>query len=808
MPGDPRPHGHPLTVSTRSSSAGVAPGLPLESPSRRLAFPAVSLLTFAIIVFELALTRVFSATLYYHFAFVAISLALFGLGASGVLIYLFGPRPTPAEVPRWLAGASALFGLSAVFALLVLLANPVSLEGGAGNYARLLLIYSSASVPFFFGGCAVTLAIQAFRAEAGRVYFFDLFGAALGCMALMPALDALGAVNTILATAVLGPAAGTLFSLSGPRHGPTRWFAVAATLGLGATLVGNLATGFVGLRVAKDYAEHHVLFSKWNSFSHVAVVGDPEGRRLRILIDSDASTDIYRGAGDPRRHQRLGRLVQGLVYHTVGEGPVLVIGAGGGADVMIARLFGLRDVTAVEINPIIARDVMSSEPFRTYSGELFEQPGVHLVVDEGRSFIRRSSERYAVIHAAMVDTWAATAAGAFTLTENHLYTVEAFRDYVEHLRDDGVLAVTRWYLDPPDQMLRLVSMALAVMHERGVPDPARHLVIARAGMDEYGRAQCTLLLKRRPFSEDEITVLETAVAASELELIYTPRTRPNNDFRRLIEAPDPQTLWSSHPTNIAPVWDNSPFFFNSVRVSELGALMTASPEWRKTNLGTLSLIALLVISIVLVSLFILLPLALARGRALREGQGTGPALRHISYFGCLGAGFILVEVAMIQKCILFLGHPVYALAVVLFGLLVFSALGSWRSSGIPDAELVRRVLRHIGFLVAVLLLYAATLTPLFQNTVDLPRGTRIAITVLLLAPLGLAMGVPMPSGIRVLSRRAPGLIPWAWGINGAASVTGSIAALVLALFAGFTQVLLMGTGFYVVAAFLLTDRER
>jgi spermidine synthase len=776
-------------------------------PNRRLAFPAVSVLTLAIIAFELALTRVFSATLYYHFAFVAISLALFGSGASGVLIYLFGPRPTPAEAPRWLAGASALFGLGVVLGLLVLLANPVSLEGGPANYARLALIYSSAALPFFFGGCAVTLAIQAFRAEAGRVYFFDLFGAALGCVALIPALDTLGAINTILATAVLGAAAGVLFSLSGPRHRQSRTFAAAATLGLGALLAWNLATESIGLRAAKGYAEQAVLFSKWNSFSHVAVVGDPQGRRLRILIDSDASTEIYKGAGQAGRHPRLGQLVQGLVYHAAGEGPVLVIGPGGGADLMIARLFGRRDITAVEINPIIARDIMSSEPFRTYSGALFEQPGVRLVVDEGRSFIRRSSERYAVIQAAMVDTWAATAAGAFTLTENHLYTVEAFHDYVERLQDDGTLAVTRWYLDPPDQMLRLVSLAREVMRERGMGDASRHLVIARAGMDVHGRAQCTMLLKRRPFSEEEVIAVEAAAAANGLELLYTPRTRLDNDFRRLIEAPDPEKVWGSYRTNIAPTRDNSPFFFNSVRVTQLGALLTASPEWRKTNLGTLSLLALLLISTALVALFIVLPLALARGRALRQGQGLGRALRQVSYFGFLGAGFILVEVAMIQKCILFLGHPVYALAVVLFGLLVFSALGSWRSSRIPDADLARGVRRNVGFLVGVLLVYAAVLTPLFQNTIDLQRGTRIGLTVLLLAPLGLAMGVPMPSGIRVLSARSPGLIPWAWGINGAASVAGSIAALVAALFAGFTEAMLLGTGFYVVAALLLTDAD-
>jgi hypothetical protein len=779
-----------------------------DTPDPRFAFPALSLLTVAIIVFELALTRVFSATLYYHFAFVAISLALFGSGASGVLIYVFGVRPPAPEAPRWLAGASASFGLGVVLSLYVLLANPVSLEGGAGNYARLALIYSAAALPFFFGGCGVTLAIQAFRKDAGRVYFFDLLGAALGCVALIPALDRLGALSTIIAAAVLGAGAGVLFSFAGPPHWRTRSFAMVAALGLATLLGWSLATHSIELRVAKGYAGRNVLFSKWNSFSHVAVVGELQARRLRILIDSDASTDIYKRAADTQRHQHLGRRVQGLVYHVAGAGPVLVIGSGGGADVMVARLFGRRDITAVEVNPIIARDIMSSDPFRTFSGALFDQPGVRLVVDEGRSFIRRSSERYAVIQAAMVDTWAATAAGAFTLTENHLYTVEAFVDYIEHLREDGALAVTRWYLEPPDQMLRLVSLARVAMRERGLDDVFRHLAIVRAAMDQYGRAQCTLLLKRSPLSASEVGALEAVAAENHLEVLYTPRTRPDNAFRRLIETPDPEEVWSSSLTDIAPTWDNSPFFFNSVRIGQLGELLGASPEWRKTNLGTLSLITLLVISTVLVALFIVAPLALA-GRAGRErGQLLRRALRHIPYFGFLGGGFILVEVAMIQKCILFLGHPVYALAVVLFGLLVFSALGSWRSSRIREADLEGAVRRHIGFLVAVLLVYAAALTPLFQDTVDLPRAVRIVVTLLLLAPLGLAMGVPMPSGIRALSLRSPDLIPWAWGINGAASVTGSIAALVVALFAGFTQVMLLGTAFYVVAALLFTAGGR
>jgi hypothetical protein len=724
------------------------------------------------------------------------------------MIYVFGPRPAPAQTPRWLAGACALFGLSVVVALLVLLGNPVSLEGGADHHWRLGLIYCTAAVPFFFGGCAVTLAIHLYRSEAGRVYFFDLLGAALGCLALIPALALLGAINTILATAALGGVAGLLFSLSGPRHVPSRALAGGVTAGLVGLLAWNLASDAIEVHSSKGRREQDVLFSRWNSFSRVTVVGDLAERRLKILIDSDASTEIRKLAGRPDRHQLQRQRVQGLVYHVKRDGHVLVIGAGGGDDVMIARLFGLREITAVEINPIIARDVMSEEPFRSYSGAIFQQPGVRLVVDEGRSFIRRSRDRYAVIQAAMVDTWAATAAGAFALTENHLYTVEAFSDYIDHLDDDGVLAVTRWYLDPPDQMLRLVSLVRAAMSRGGLDEPWRHFVVARDRPDANERAPATLLFKRNGFSDSEVHTLEAAARRNGLQIDYTPLTRPDNAFRRLIEARDPRSVWRAFESNIEPVYDNSPFFFNSVRFKQLGAVLSGSPEWRKTNLGTLSLITLLVVSSLMVILFILGPRATTRARALRQGPGRSRRLAYLGYFACLGAGFILVEVALIQQCILFLGHPVYALAVVLFSLLVFSALGSWRSSRIQEGQLVSGVGRTVGLLVGILLLYAAILTPLFQSAVLLPRGARIVATVLLLAPVGLAMGVPMPSGIRLLAADVPDLVPWAWGINGATSVTGSIMALVVALFAGFSQVLLAGSALYVVAVLLLRRAAR
>jgi hypothetical protein len=516
------------------------------------------------------------------------------------------------------------------------------------------------------------------------------------------------------------------------------------------------------------------------------------------MIDADAATVLSRNGADVERHAAQADRVEALAYRLRPGGRVLIIGPGGGNDVIMARLYGAREVTGVEVNPIIARDVMMSEPFRGYSGQLYEQPGVRVVVDEGRSFIRGSREAYDVIQGTMVDTWAATAAGAFALTENNLYTVEAFTDYVGHLSPRGVLSMTRWYLEPPDQLRRLFSLARAALQKMGIDHPERHLMLVR-GPSEPGsdRAPATFLLGRAPFTDEESASVETAARRHGFTVLYSPTRRPRHDFALLAETEDLDAVWSATESDIAPPTDNRPFFFNSVRLRNLGAAAGSVGEWRKTNLGTFVLFSLLGITTVLTAVLILGPLAVARGRVLAVGTGT--KLACLLYFASLGAGFIMLEVALVQKCILFLGHPVYSLAVVLFALLGFSGVGSLLSGRFPDGRLRRVLPRLLAGLAALVVVYVLVLSPAFYALVQLARPYRIAITVALLAPLGLAMGMPMPVGVRVLAGESPELVPWAWGVNGAASVMGSAAALVVALLAGFDQAMLAGAALYLLA---------
>lgn len=772
--------------------------------NRSKIYVGISLITLSVLMLELSLTRLFSATMYYHYAFMAISLALFGSGASGVFIYLAQRNLSPARTGQWLSLASVLFAVSTVFALWIILANPLALDEEAENYYRLVKIYGATTLPFFFAGCAITLAITRLAKQISRLYLFDLAGAALGCLLLIPVLNAIGAINTVLLVAIISSLAAALFATATEGSRAFLLASLVVAFGLITVFVYNISANQFDIRKSKGLEETSVLFSKWNSFSRITVEGDFQDE-IYIKIDADAATGITKDASNSALHQEQRNQIDALAYHLKTDANVLIIGPGGGNDVMSARVFGQKHITAVEINPIIAHDVMSSEPFMSYSGRIYQQPDVQLVVDEGRSFIRRSSDRYDILQATMVDTWAATAAGAFALTENNLYTVEAFKDYVAHLADDGVLTMTRWYFEPPDQLLRLISLTRQMMTELKITNPAAHIMLVREKISDWDRSPATFIFKKSEFTDEEVTKIEEVAAENDFELLYTPRTRPANVFTRMVEAADPADVWSAFETNVEPTRDNNPFYFNSIRLSNLTRALKGSGEWQKTNLGTFVLFALLGITSVLVLIFILGPLALASGRALASGVKT--KLTYLLYFGCLGAGFIIVEVAMIQKFILFLGHPVYSLAVVLFSLLTFSALGSYLSGRFAESNLTGPLVKLLVVLIALVFIYIVALPPIFYGLVHLAHATRIVIAVAVMAPLAVIMGMPMPIGIRILAHSAPEIIPWAWGVNGAASVMGSVAALVIAILTGFNQALIVGAALY-LAALLLISRAR
>lgn len=767
-----------------------------DGPPSGAMLAAVLLVSATLLMTELALTRIFSVTMYYHFAFLAISIALFGLSASGVYVYLARERLARLDTRELLARRTIVYALGTVVAVSLLVRIRVGLQFSPSNLAGMIAIYLLSALPFFTGGTVITIALSRMARWAGLVYAADLLGAALGCLVLLPMLDIGGAPGVILSTAVTASAAAALFAGRGRSRRLAVWAGVIAMAAPAAWV-----TGLVSFDVAdtKGHEGDRVLFSRWNSFSRVAVYdrghGDwslspkydgplPETRFMDI--DSAASTPILRLEGGLEDAAYLRHELTSLAYHLPANGfRALVIGPGGGRDIVAALLFGASRVDGVEINRIIARDVMLGE-FRDYSGGIYADPRVTIHVEDGRSFIRRSAERYDLIQASLVDTWAATAAGAYTLAENSLYTVEAFEDYLDHLSENGMLTMTRWVFDG----LRLVSLARAACERRG-QDASRQLAIV--GHDKVA----TLILKRTPFTREEVQRLAEISDSLGFEPLYLPgQEHAANDYAALALAPDAEAFYGSYKQDIRPTTDDRPFFFHTTRLEDQWEV--AFGRAMLFGNGLSALLTLMGIATVLVVLFILAPLAVAGGELARTGWK-----RWLAYFALLGGGFMLIEVALLQRFVLLLGHPVYSLAVTLFALLLGSGLGSAASRRIPVTALRRRLIAAavaIGALGAV----AAPALPLIVSAaISAPLAARIVLAGGMLLPLGLLMGMPLPGGVRLMSERQGSLVPWAWAMNGALSVVGAILAVFIAMNWGFSATLAAGSSLYFLAAAVL-----
>ncbi len=758
----------------------------------------MSLTSLATLLFELSLTRIFSVVFYYHFAFLAISIALFGLGVGGVLSYVVSSWRPPL--------AYKLGALSVANTLLIALALAVILAQGnqisAWDYA---LIYFTTSLPFIASGIILSLAVAETIERVNRVYFFDLLGAACGCMILWPLLEVLDGPSAVVCAAAIFAAAGAIwFTLGGSLRG--RVLSVAVALSLAAFLTYNKRHDLIGIRHAKEHTLANETFVKWNSFSRIAIEHDPgdpsSGSRASdsIRIDADAQTGI---ANFDFEHlspdQRRGLLLDGpaLPYAIRPGAKALIIGPGGGWDVARALAAGSHDITAVEINPIIARTIMQDE-FPQLSGGLYLRRDVHVFVEDGRSFVRRSANKYQVVQATLVDTWASTAAGAFALTENNLYTSDAVRDYLSHLTDDGMVTFTRWGFDPPRESLRLVSLAMRALDQMGEGAAAARVIVGRKGSVQGWGAQDTVLIARKPFSASDIERALACLRASHMDAIYYPGSANPNPFRELLLSPNPEEYQRAYRFNITPVSDNRPFFFYTVQPRDLISFMRnashTAADYNAVNRAVPLLFGLMGISLAATLLILILPPLVLRTQ-LPSRPGVRPFLL---YFLFIGAGYILIEVALIQKFVLFLGQPVYALTVVIFSMLASSGLGSAFSRqliGEREGRLIK-VLGCVALLAALLALVASqTMTALLW----LPIQLKIALTVLMIAPLGFAMGMPFPAALRRLEDWHAPSVRWAWSLNAASSVLGSVGALMCAIYLGLAQTLIIGGLFYLAA---------
>ena len=908
--------------------------------SPRSLLAGIFCLGLSVIMFEIALTRVFAIMMWHHFTYMVISIGLLGFGASGSLLTATGMGRKEGGAERALVWTSLAYGLSVVLAFCFttfVRIDSLSVWQRPENALALFLIYLIVFVPFLLGGLGIGLALTRFSKIVNKLYFADLVGSAVGASLSVLALKAFGSSAAVVIAGCFGLLAAFCFSFTTPR----RYF----VLSVPGLIVGLwLLLGFTGISpmlvakmewrvpyaVGKEAATVERLLEDMKfqgliaddvelvkmpsataevevgpSIRGAPMIGGDMGMvdwdnivARAVGQDGTAPTMLYEGASDLAKFPFLDdtQAASAYVVHKAsgrGGQKSMVIGVGGGVDVLVALANGASHVTAVELNTAMIE--MVTERYDDYLGGLFTTgplaDKIDLVNSEGRAWLRSHDDKYDVIQMSGVDSYTALSGGAYTLSESYLYTIEAVQDFYEHLNEDGIVCYSRFMLRAPStarETLRLANIAVEGLRAAGVAEPEKHVCVLRGGLD-----WASTMIKQSPFTSAEVAALrefarkeafvgvvydpllgrhdaiETLpehfsvllpairdplagasanagdrdaairawfVAASEvakgkavskellpasvrgqrvadvmLQLLtdLTPQIRSQasyikntiRDFRELLTSSreGKEFFYAEYPFDVRPATDDAPFFFNFYKWSGLFSGRGASGGDGIFNyhsefpIGHFVLGISMVQILALAALLIFMPLRKLRASGVRT-PGTG---RIFLYFAALGLGFMLFEIALMQKLVIFLGHPTYALSVVLTSLLASAGLGSLWSGRIKQIRREHLVLIMLGVLavVAANVLFVNFLLP---ELLGLALWLRVLIVVAMLVPTGLVLGMPFPSGIRVVEQMCPHLIPWGWAINAFFSVFGSIFCIVLSMAIGFSNVFYVAAGVYVV----------
>jgi hypothetical protein len=789
----------------------------------------IFLITACTLMLQVVQTRILSVVAWYHLAFFAISMAMFGLTAGATWVYLRHDRFTEKTLSYDLSYFTTAFGISTLFCLIVQMSlTPIVTRSMTSilTWAELAICLS---IPFFFSGVAVSLALTRSPFPVGRVYGADLLGAAVGCLAVLVLLNNTDGPSAILWVGAIGAAGALFFSRSGigaaPQTKPpldfflrhrTTIFVLIVTC---AVLNGLSDYGLQPL-VAKGWFEDGdtYVFRQWNTFSRVAVSPQfsrrpqmwasspkmPDGLEIEqrsINIDADASTTAYHFKGNLKELDFLKYDVTTLAYHLPNRPRAVVIGIGGGRDMLSAAVFGLQDITGVEINPILVKLLTDTARFADFTN-VRSLNGVRFVIDEGRSWMARTQQSFDVIQMSLIDTWAATGAGAFSLSENGLYTVEAWRIFLSRLTPKGVFTVSRWYdAKEPTETGRMLSLAVAALFEMGISEPRQHIFLVTQA------TVANLIISRTPFSPDDLRVLNNAATQYEHNVLVSPTTAPHSEILNRILTSKGREELQAYTSNLSfdftPATDDRPFFFNQVPLTKpvqafyLAKEMVATDTYlggiRGGNLvATATLILLFIISLALVVVSILIPLR----HAVRHVGGR-LAVGGTLYFLLIGIGFMMIEIGLLQRMSVFLGHPVYSLSVLLFTLILATGIGSLVSEILPVDSRPRFLIWALltGAYVAALPHWLSSVFVAFDSASLLSRAVLCVITI---APGGLLLGFGFPTGMRLISAIDRRPTSWFWGVNGAAGSLASTVAVASSITFGIGTTLTIGATCYIL----------
>ncbi|MGD8642895.1 MAG: hypothetical protein PVI15_01325 [Chromatiales bacterium] len=784
---------------------------------------SIALLSGAALAYEVLLMRLFSIIQWHHFAYMIISLALLGFGASGSFLSLFQSRLLARYRGVYL-GSIASFGISAALCFGLVQRLGFNAEEILWNWRQQLALvgtYLLLAIPFFFAALAIALTFSRYRERIGRVYAADLTGAGLGSLLVlgllfvvfpMPALGWItaGAMAAALlgawelrvcrpvicgALALLVVAAPVLVGRLDPAISPYK--ALSQVLQIPGTAITEQRSSPLGLISVLESTA--VPLRHAPGLSLAARIEPPE--QVAVFVDGDGMSVIVRGDAD---HGYLDQLGSALPYHLRDLERVLILGVGGGTDLAQARLFGVPRIVGVELNTQLLEPLRGE--YAEFSGRLLEQPGLDVVIDEARGYAAATDERFDLIQLSLLDSFASSAAGLHALGESYLYTVESLETLLERLRPGGYLAITRWVRLPPRDMLKLFATAIDALTRRGVQEPGANLLLVR------GWQTATLLIRNGAFTGREIAAARTFADARAFDMAWYPGM-PKSEANRYNLLAEPyfyraasallgdkrEAFVGDYKFKLEPATDDRPYFFNFFRWGVLPELIQLRGRGGLSLLeaGYLVLIATLVQAVVASLLLILLPVVLRRQAV---GPGAVGRPRVLVYFTAIGLAYLFVEIVFIQRAVLVLHHPLYAAATTLAGFLIFSGLGSALSEPIA-----RRLgpYRTLGVAAAALVLFAfladSLLTGMVSSAAAWPLLSKALALLALIAPLAFFMGMPFPLALGSVAARQIELVPWAWAVNGCASVVSAVLATVLAIHFGFSAVLGVALVLYGVA---------
>ena len=788
----------------------------------------------SVLAYEILLMRLLSISLWYHFAYMVISLALLGFGASGSFLFLLSRR-VYRNMDAWLvilAGAASLsfplaFSLSQQIGL-----DPLQLVWQNKEWVRMFATYLVMALPFLLSGGIVGIILSAAGRDVPRLYAADLLGAGFGCMAIVPAL-------------YLGPPWALLPLLSGLVLVGAGWCCMRTTWGRKGILVlpvsGTLILACYVLLPPVPQIHHTKAFPMTMAFPDARVEAEREGplglihvvgsslirevpglslnygldgkgqqgtlpQQKAIFSDGDGVSTITRFKGDLNELEHLDFTTMALPYHVRRPKKVLVIGAGGGTDVLLSLRHSALKIVALEANPQVAE--LMTGPFADFSGHLYSKPEVKLLIREARQFLHETEERFDLIQLSLLDSFGGSAGGLYAATETYLYTREAFALYLSRLSDPGILAVTRWLKLPPRDSLRVFSTALSALREAGISEkPEEHIVFIRSWKTS------TILISRTPFTSKEIERVTTFCDQRSFDVGYYAGMKEDmaNRYDVLKEAyyfkgatslagPEAETFFEDYIFDVSPATDDRPYFSHFFRWDKaLTFLQQLRREFLPfVEIGYILVIATLVQAVIAGGALILLPL-LGRRRAgewARGGLSAQEVLGTLFYFGSIGFAFMFLEMALLPKYILLLSHPIYSTAVVLAAVLVFAGCGSLTVRHVKSKSLWVAV----TCVCAWVLVQALLEERLFAWALGWPFGGRLALTTVMVGTLSFFLGWPFPIGLREISGRFPSLVPWAWGINGCASVIGAVLGKMISMSVGLRMTMLVAALLYLFSA--------